>query len=72
MPKGVPHHFKVMSLTASVTLIVTPGGFEEFFEAVTFDFNGDDAPSVSDHSLIEDRKRRVQQYSAQFGVRFVR
>jgi hypothetical protein len=26
-------------------LIVIPGGFEEFFEAVTFDFNGDDVPS---------------------------
>ena len=31
MPKGVPHNFTLISHTAIILLLITPGGFEEMF-----------------------------------------
>lgn len=35
LPRGVPHSFRVASPYASFVLIITPGGFEEFFGLVS-------------------------------------
>jgi quercetin dioxygenase-like cupin family protein len=71
LPRGVPHHFKVVSPKASVTVIVTPGGFEYFFEKVTVPFEGEGVPPVSHSPLTEEKIARIKQNSELFGVRLV-
>jgi mannose-6-phosphate isomerase-like protein (cupin superfamily) len=34
LPRGVPHHFRTSSGPATMLLIVTPGGIEEYFREV--------------------------------------
>ena len=71
LPRMIPHHFKVVTPTASVTLVLTPGGFERFFEAATFPFEGDDVPPLSDRQLSRERHTKVAEHSGSFGVKFL-
>lgn len=71
LPRNVKHHFKVLSPSAAITLIVTPGDFEHFFEAITFPIEGDDVPPVSNAPLTADKIARIKQNADAFGVQLV-
>jgi quercetin dioxygenase-like cupin family protein len=71
LPRGVPHHFKVISPIANVTLVLTPGGFEHFFEGITFPFEGDDLPPVTSDAFSEEKRARVKRLSEKFHVQLL-
>lgn len=54
MPKEVPHNFAVQTPEASVTIVVTPGGFENFFEAITLPYEGVNVPTVDRAPTAEE------------------
>ena len=70
MPKGVPHNFKVTSSTASVRLIVTPGGFENFFAAITHPFNEENEQLIG-APLSKEKIEMIAKASKEFGVTFI-
>ena len=59
LPRNVRHHFKVLSAAASVTLIVTPSGFENFFASISFPFEGDGMPAVTNEPLTAEKIARI-------------
>src|SRR4051812_32387173 len=71
LPRNVPHYFKVLSPSAAITLIATPGGLEQFFEAVTFPVEGDDVPPVSNAPLTAEKIALIQQNAEAFGLKLV-
>jgi quercetin dioxygenase-like cupin family protein len=70
MPRGVPHNFKVTSEKASVRLIVTPGGFENFFAAITRSCD-DEELSIPTGELSKEEIENIIKTSAKFKVKFV-
>ncbi|MEO5892304.1 MAG: cupin domain-containing protein [Ferruginibacter sp.] len=70
MPRGVPHHFKILSEKALISLVLTPGGFERFFEAITKPYDGDTAPPLEGEPTTEEISYFVA-VSESFGVTFV-
>jgi hypothetical protein len=70
LPRGVPHNFKVTSPKASVTLIVTPGGLEDFFERITFPCSAEAVPPVTGAPSGE-HIQRIRTNAALFGMQFV-
>ena len=71
LPRNVPHHFKVVSPVAATTLVLTPGHFEYFFEAITFPIEGDEVPPASNAPLTADKIARIKQNADAFSVRLV-
>ena len=69
MPRGVPHHFVVTSPTAHCTLIVTPGGIEDFFNEIGLPFVQNVIPAVIKPSPEEIKKLITS--AAKFGISFV-
>lgn len=70
MPRGVPHNFKVTSEKASVRLIVTPGGFENFFAGITHPCD-DENMQLEARELSKEEIENVVKTAAKFKVRFV-
>ena len=70
MPRGVPHNFKVTSEKASVRLIVTPGGFENFFAAITHPCD-DENMQLEERELSKEEIENVVKTAAKFKVKFV-
>jgi quercetin dioxygenase-like cupin family protein len=70
IPRGVPHNFKVTSEKASVCLIITPGGFENFFAAITKPCD-DENMQLEARELSKEEIENVIKTAAKFKVRFV-
>jgi quercetin dioxygenase-like cupin family protein len=70
LPRAVPHKFKVTSAEASVTLIVTPGGLENFFEKITLPCHTEAVPPISGPPSKEHIERVIKT-AAQFGLSFI-
>jgi quercetin dioxygenase-like cupin family protein len=63
LPKGLPHRFEVVSEEAHFLVIITPGGFEEFFEEVSPPAAAARMPAAHDHAHT-DPARMVQAAAA--------
>lgn len=50
LPKGLPHRFAVTSAEAHFLVIITPGGFEEFFAEVSPPAGAERVPTEHDHA----------------------
>jgi quercetin dioxygenase-like cupin family protein len=50
LPKGLPHRFEVTSADAHFLVIITPGGFEEFFTEVSPPAGAARVPDSADHA----------------------
>jgi quercetin dioxygenase-like cupin family protein len=50
LPRGLGHHFRVLSAEAHFLVIITPGGFEEFFEQVSPVASANRPPDAHDHA----------------------
>lgn len=59
LPKGLAHRFEVISKEAHFLVIVTPGGFEEFFQEVSPPAAATRVPDAHDHAHT-DPKRMVR------------
>jgi len=70
MPRGVPHNFKVTSEKASVCLIITPGGFENFFSGITRPCD-DENMQLEERELSKEEIENVVKTAAKFKVKFV-
>jgi quercetin dioxygenase-like cupin family protein len=70
MPRGIPHHFKILSEKAMITLVITPGGFDRFFEAITLPYKGDTPPSV-ERAPTQDEINYFTAVAESFGIQFV-
>lgn len=60
LPRGVPHHFTVVSEQAHFLVIVTPGGFERFFVEVS--------PPASEHTDSGTDPMRMVESAAALGT----
>ncbi|MET1071706.1 MAG: cupin domain-containing protein [Umezawaea sp.] len=49
LPRGLAHHFRVVSADAHFLVIITPGGFEEFFQQVSPPALASRPPGEQDH-----------------------
>src|SRR4051812_46213846 len=49
LPRGLAHHFRVVSADAHFLVIITPGGFEEFFQQVSPPASASRLPGEHDH-----------------------
>jgi hypothetical protein len=49
LPRGLAHHFRVVSAEAHFLVIITPGGFEEFFQQVSPPAAANRPPGADDH-----------------------
>jgi quercetin dioxygenase-like cupin family protein len=63
LPRGVPHHFRVTSTDAHFLVIMTPGGFEEFFQHVSPPASAGNPPEP-DHT----DPARMTEVAAQMGT----
>jgi quercetin dioxygenase-like cupin family protein len=70
MPRGVPHHFKVTSLRASVRLIVTPGGFENFFAKITKPYNEENVQPIPS-AFSNEQIKMIVRTAKEFGVSYI-
>jgi quercetin dioxygenase-like cupin family protein len=70
MPRGVPHNFKVTSSSASVRLIVTPGGFENFFAKITEPCNQENAQPIA-AIFSKEKIEMIVRTAAAFGVSYI-
>jgi quercetin dioxygenase-like cupin family protein len=50
LPRGLAHHFRVVSAEAHFLVIITPGGFEEFFQHVSPPASASRLPGERDHA----------------------
>jgi quercetin dioxygenase-like cupin family protein len=50
LPRGLAHRFEVISAEAHFLVIITPGGFEEFFTEVSPPANAERVPAADDHA----------------------
>ena len=50
LPRGLPHRFAVTSAEAHFLVIITPGGFEEFFTEVSPPATAERVPDEQDHA----------------------
>jgi hypothetical protein len=66
LPRGLPHHFRVVSDEAHFLLIITPGGFEEFFRQVSPPASAARLPGAEDHPHTDPAD--LVRYSAALGV----
>lgn len=48
LPRGVPHAFRVLTPTARLLVLLTPGGFERFFQEMARPLTDDPAPPTPD------------------------
>jgi quercetin dioxygenase-like cupin family protein len=63
LPRGLPHHFAVTSAEAHFLVIVTPGGFEQFFHDASPPATAARLPSAADH-VHTDPLRMVEAAAA--------
>jgi quercetin dioxygenase-like cupin family protein len=56
LPKGLAHRFEVISEEAHFLVIITPGGFEEFFEEVSPPAEAARIPGVHDHAHTDSAR----------------
>lgn len=69
LPVNVPHHFTITSAKVKATIIMTPGKLEEFFEALSVPFEGDEVPPVTPPT--EEQVKYFVQTTESFGMKFV-
>ncbi|HYQ70194.1 cupin domain-containing protein [Actinophytocola sp.] len=50
LPRGLAHRFEVISAEAHFLVIITPGGFEEFFAEVSPPADAERVPEADDHA----------------------
>lgn len=68
LPRGIPHTFKILSERVRGLIVITPGGFEEFFRAM-----GRPAEALThDPSPAALDVPRMVSLCAELGVTFVR
>ena len=70
MPRNVPHHFAITSTEAIMTLVVTPGGFDKFFEAITIPYEGESAPPI-EGAPSEEELTALFTAAERFGINFL-
>jgi len=70
MPRGVPHHFKVTSSRASVRLILTPGGFENFFAKITEPYSEEDVQPIAT-TISKEKIEMIVRTAKAFGVSYI-
>ncbi len=67
--RNTPHHFVVSSAIMHCTLIVTPGGLENFFNEIAIPFNHDFMPALE----IPPSQEKLTMYATateKYGMRF--
>jgi quercetin dioxygenase-like cupin family protein len=69
LPRGIVHHFEVVSESARFLLILTPGGFESFFTQVSGPALADRVPSEADGDAADPQTMAA--VASQFGVTIV-
>jgi len=70
MPRNVPHHFSIRTKSVACTLVITPGRFDHFFEAITFPYNGT-TPLAIERAPTNEEIGMFVEISEKFGVEFV-
>jgi quercetin dioxygenase-like cupin family protein len=56
LPRGLPHHFEVLSAEAHYLVIITPGGFEQFFLDVSPPASATRIPGTEDHAHTDPQR----------------
>lgn len=70
IPRTTPHHFRVMSEMVSCTILITPGGLEDFFEQATFPCLTEEIP-VAEQPPTQAEMDKMNELAGNYGIRFV-
>jgi len=70
LPRGVPHTFRIKSPVAHTLNLITPSGFERWFQTLGAHATSFDLPELGGPPS-EELLNRMQQLSADLGVRII-
>jgi quercetin dioxygenase-like cupin family protein len=70
-PRGIEHHFKIQSETAKMFVIITPGGFEQYFWNNSHDAPCNSMPPMPGHPPTAETIQNRMLQLVSLGVTFV-
>lgn len=70
LPRGIPHTFRITSSVARALAVITPSGFEKWFQTIGSPAKNFDLPERSGPPAPEMLERMIT-LSAELGVRII-
>jgi len=69
-PRGIPHHFKIISNYLRATITITPGYLDRFYWQLSFPYNGNELPLTMQMSA-EELENTINPLLESYGVHVV-